>query len=105
MRSESVKRIVHRDIKASNILLDKDLNAKITLIGLALHERGLKLTSATAPAPAPALLDVAASAPRLSAAAYGKVPNIQRWQQLRSQHQCSATSVPSHTTACACRVH
>ena len=35
LHEESTIRIVHRDIKARNILLDKDLNAKISDFGLA----------------------------------------------------------------------
>ena len=35
LHEESALRVVHRDIKATNILLDKDLNPKISDFGLA----------------------------------------------------------------------
>ena len=39
LHEESSLKVVHRDIKATNVLLDKSLNAKISDFGLAkLHE-------------------------------------------------------------------
>lgn len=35
LHEESALKVVHRDIKTTNILLDKDLNAKISDFGLA----------------------------------------------------------------------
>ena len=35
MHEESTLKVVHRDIKATNVLLDRDLNPKISDFGLA----------------------------------------------------------------------
>ena len=40
LHEESTIKIVHRDIKASNVLLDKDFNAKISDFGLAKLNEG-----------------------------------------------------------------